>query len=65
LIGNTDLVDDKKEPVFIPENTRTQRNGNIFLAKHDIVSRFCFKTFDYFSNTFLKCFKLNIFEEKL
>ena len=35
------------------------------VAKHDIVSKFCFKTFDYFSNSFLKCFKLDIFEENL
>ena len=35
-----------------PENTRTLRTGETFLTKHDIVSKFCLKTFDFVSNYF-------------
>ncbi len=48
LIEKPDLIDDNKESVFIPENTRTLRNGETFLTKHDVVSKFCLKTFDYY-----------------
>jgi len=37
LIEKPDLVDDNKESVFIPENTRTFRNGETFSTKHDVV----------------------------
>jgi len=51
--------------VFIAENTRTLRNGKTFLAKPEFVTKFYLKTFDHSSKSFLNCFKLDIFEEKL
>ncbi len=39
LIEKPDLVDDNKEIVFIPENTRTLRNCKTFVTKHDVVSK--------------------------
>jgi hypothetical protein len=65
LTRKTDLIDDDKEPVFITKNTRKLRNGKTFLTKHDDVSKFCFKIFDCPSTSYLKCFKIDIFEEKL
>ena len=59
-----DLVDDQKESVLIPENTRTLRNGKKFLTKSEIVTKFYFKKFEHFSKFFLNCFELDIFEEK-
>ncbi len=49
----------------LPENTRTLRNGKTFLSKPEIVTKYYLKTFDHFSKSFLNCFKLDIFEEKL
>ena len=51
-----DLVDDQKESVLIPENTRTLRNGKKFLTKSEIVTKFYFKKFEHFSKFFLNCF---------
>ena len=47
-----DLVGARIEPVFIPENTRTLRNGKTFLTKPEIITKYYFKTFDHFSNPF-------------
>jgi hypothetical protein len=65
LTSKTYLIDDNKEPVIITKNTRKLRNGKTFLTIHDDVSKFCLKIFDCPSNSYLKCFKLDIFEEKL
>ncbi len=62
---SVDLVGAQIEPVFISENTRTLRNGKIFLSKPEIVTKYYLKTFDHFSKSFLNCFKLDIFEERL
>jgi len=62
---SVDLVGAQIEPVFIPENTRTLRNGKTFLSKPEIVTKYYLKTFDHFSKSFLSCFKLDIFEERL
>ena len=62
---SVDLVGAQIEPVFIPENTRTLRNGKTFLSKPEIVTKYYLKTFDHFSKSFLNCFKLDIFEERL
>ena len=35
---SSDLVFARKEPVFIPENTRTLRNGKTFLKKREFVN---------------------------
>jgi hypothetical protein len=35
------------------------------MAKPEIITKYYLKTFDYFSKSFLNCFKLDIFEEKL
>ena len=53
------------EPVFIPENKRTLRNGKSFQTKPEIFTKYYLKTFDHLSKSFLNCFKLDIFKEKL
>ena len=35
------------------------------MAKPEIITKYYLKTFDHFSKSFLNCFKLDIFEEKL
>ena len=50
---SVDLVGAQIEPVFIPENTRTLRNGKTFLSKPEIVTKYYLKTFDHFSKSFL------------
>ena len=61
---SVDLVGAQIEPVFIPENTRTLRNGKTFLSKPEIVTKYNLKTSDHFSKSFYNCFKLDIFEER-
>ncbi len=63
LVENVDLVKENNEPLFIPENTRTNRNGKTRVTKQESASKFFLKTFDYFLNSFFKYFNLNIFEE--
>ena len=63
LIEKPDLVDDNKESVFIPENTRTFRNGETFSTKHDVVSKFCLKHLTT-SQTLFKNFLNQIFLKK-
>ena len=41
------------------------RNGKTFLSKPEIVTKYNLKTSDHFSKSFLNCFKLDIFEERL
>jgi len=62
---SVELVDTRIEPVFIPENTRTLRNGKTFQTKPEIFTEYYLKTFDHISKSFLNCFKLDIFKEKL
>jgi len=62
---SVDLVGAQIEPVFIPENTRTLRNGKTFQTKPEIFTKYYLKTIDHFSKSFLNCFKLDIFKEKL
>ena len=62
---SVERVDTRIEPVFIPENTRTLRNGKTFQTKPEIFTQYYLKTFDFFSKSFLNCFKLDIFKEKL
>ena len=62
---SVDLVGARIEPDFIPENTRTLRNCKTFQTKPEIVTKYYLKTFDHFSKSFLNCYKLDIFEEKL
>ena len=50
---SVDLVVARKEPVFVPENTRTLRNGKKLLTKPGIVTKLYLKTFDHFSKSFL------------
>ena len=60
-----ELVDTRIEPVFIPENTRTLRNGKTFKTKPEIFTKYNLKTFDHFSKYFSNCLKLDIIKEKL
>ncbi len=62
---SVELVDTPIELVFIPENTRTLRNGKTFQKKSEIFTKYYLKTFDHFSKSFLNCFKLDILKEKL
>ena len=47
--------------LFVPENMRSLRNRNVIIYSQDAQSKFLINTFSYFSQTFLKCFKLDIF----
>ena len=49
------------DPLFVPENTRSLRNNNDIIYSQDAQSKFLINTFSYFSQTFLKCFKLDNF----
>ncbi len=49
------------DPLFVPENIRSFRNRNVIIYSQDAQSKFLINTFSYFSHTFLKCFKLDIF----
>lgn len=49
------------DPLFVPENIRSLRNRNVIIYSQDAQSKFLINTFSYFSQTFLKCFKLDIF----
>ncbi len=49
------------DPLFVPENIRSLRNRNVIVYSQDAQSKFLINTFCYFSQTFLKCFKLDIF----
>ena len=49
------------DPLFVPENIRSLRNRNVIIYSQDAQSKFFINTFSYFSQTFLKCFKLDIF----
>jgi len=49
------------DPLFVPENIRCLRNRNVIIYSQDAQSKFLINTFSYFSKTFLKCFKLDIF----
>ena len=46
--------------------TKKYKDTQTFSTKHDYFSKFCLKIFDYFTNSFYKCFTLKyIFEEEL
>jgi len=49
------------DPLFVPENIRSLRNRNVIMYSQDAQSKFLINIFSYFSHTFLKCFKLDIF----
>jgi len=56
--ASVELVDTRIEPVFIPENTRTVRNGKTFQTNPEIFTKYYLKTFDHFSKSFLSCLNL-------
>ena len=47
--------------LFVPENMRSLRNRNVIIYSQDAQSKFLINTFSYFSLTFLKCLKLDFF----
>ena len=49
---SVELVDTWIEPFFIPEDTRTLRNGKTFQARPEIFTKYYLKTFDHFSKFF-------------
>ena len=53
------------DPLFVPENIRSLRNRNVIIYSQDVQSKFLINKFSYFSHTFLKCFKLDIFNLNL
>ena len=53
--------DPNVDPLFVPENIKSLRNRNVIIYSQDAQSKFLINTFSYFSHTFLKCFKLDIF----
>ena len=49
------------DPLFVPENIKSLSNRNVSIYSQDVQSKFLINTFSYCSHSFLKCFKLDIF----
>ncbi len=49
------------DPLFVTENIKSLRNRNFIIYSQDVKSKFLINTFSYFSQNFLQCFKLDIF----
>ena len=56
-----DLSNFQLNPLLIPESFKELRSRTINIFSKDIISKYKIKTFSYFSNVFLNCFNLNIF----
>ena len=54
----------QKEPLFIPDNSKSFRNRVITISSNENAYKFALKTFAYFSNVFLKCLNLDFFNLK-
>ena len=54
----------QKEPLFLPDNSKSLRNRVITISSNEKVSKYALKTFTYFSNVFLKCLNLDSFNLK-
>jgi len=54
----------QKEPIFIPDNSKSLKNRVITISLNEKVSKYALKTFSYFSNVFLKCINLDSFNLK-
>jgi len=48
-------------PLFLHENIKRLRHRTVNIFESDIITKYKMKTFSYFSNIFLNCFDLNIF----
>jgi hypothetical protein len=62
--GSSIIQLSQKEPLFIPDNSKSLRNRVITISSNEKVSKYALKTFNYFSNFFLKCLKLDSFNLK-
>jgi hypothetical protein len=56
-----DLTNFQLNPQLIPESTKRLRNRVINVFSTDVITKYKLKTFSYFSNIFLNCFDINIF----
>ncbi len=62
ICGNLlELSNFQFNPSFVPENIKRLRNRTVNNFESDIITKYKIKTFSYFSNIFLNCFDLNIF----
>jgi len=56
FLGSSIIQLCQKEPLFLPENSKSLRNRVITISSNQKISKYALKTFTYFSNVFLKCF---------
>ena len=56
FLGSSIIQLSQKEPLFLPDNSKSLRNRVITISSNQKISKYALKTFTYFSNVFLKCF---------
>ena len=56
-----DLSNLQLNPLLVPESIKELRSKTINIFSKDSISNYKMKTFSYFTNAFLNCFNLNIF----
>jgi hypothetical protein len=64
FLGSSIIQLSQKEPLFLPDNSKSLRNRVITISSNEKVSKYSLKTFTYFSNVFLKCLNLDSFNLK-
>ena len=64
FLGSSIIQLSQKEPLFLPDNSKSLRNRVITISSNEKVSKYALKTFTYFSNIFLKCLNLDSFNLK-
>ena len=64
FLGSSIIQLSQKEPLFLPDNSKSLRNRVITISSNEKVSKYALKTFTYFSNVFLKCLNLDSFNLK-
>ncbi len=60
----TELSGINKEPLFLPDNSKSLRKRVVTISSNEKVSKYALKTFTYFSKVFLKCLNLDSFNLK-